>query len=54
MTRVNLNRDLNGVRELALWIFWRNRQKDSNKGPYPLKSLTCSGTIKRANVALAE
>ena len=39
-----MNRDLNGVRDLALWIIWRKRQKDSMaRGPDPLESLAYSG-----------
>lgn len=42
--KISLNRDLSGVRDLALWIFWRKRQKDSKaRGPDPVESLACSG-----------
>lgn len=52
MTRVNLNRDLNGVRELALWIIWRKRQKVSKgEDPDPVESEARSGNAERAVVA---
>lgn len=39
-----MNRDLNGVRDLALWIIWRKKQKDSKaRGPDLVESLACSG-----------
>lgn len=47
-----MNRDLNGVREFAVWTTCRKRQNGSNsRGPEPVKSLAGLGNSKMASEA---